>query len=117
MPPAYAIKVLSRTDADDGIGGSSASWEETGTIFGYIDLVTGTDLPTGGTTDNAFINNSTHIAIIPDASGDVVTDANLLEGPNGQVYDVTFVDDPLQIGHHLEIYLRIGGGTSAVSGQ
>jgi len=117
MPPAYAIKVLSRHDADDGIGGSTDTWTEEGTIYGYIDLITGTDLPTGGTTDNAFINNSTHIAVIPDAGGHAVTDNDMLKGPNGQVYDVTFVDDPLQIGHHLEIYLRVGGGTSELPGQ
>jgi len=113
MPPAYAISILSRTESDDGIGGSSSSWSETGKLNGYIDLLSGTDMPTGSN-DNAFVENSTHIAIIP--GGGTVTEENLLKGPDGKVYDVTYVDDPMGVGHHLEIYLRRGGGTDAVSG-
>lgn len=113
MPPAYAIKVWSRSDADDGIGGFSSTWTEARTLYGYIDLLTGTDLPTGSL-DNAFVENSTHVAILPD--GGQVTDEDILEGPDGKKYDVIYVDDPVGVGHHLEVYLRRGGGTDAVSG-
>lgn len=113
MPPPYSIKVLSRTESDDGIGGSASTWAEAGTLLGYIDLMTGTDLPTGST-DNAFIENSTHVAVIPD--GGTVTDDDMLEGPDGKRYDVIYVDDPVGVGHHLEIYLRRGGSTNAIPG-
>lgn len=113
MPPPYTLDVLSRTTSDDGIGGSISSWTVTGKLLGYIDLLAGTDQPTGAL-DNAFVENSTHIAIIP--GGGSATDEQLLRGPNGKVYDITYVDDPLGVGHHLEIYLRLGGGTDGATG-
>lgn len=109
MYPPYDLKVQTPQPTDDGIGGVSSSWVDGATLSGYIDLVTGTDLP-NGTTDNAFIENSTHIAICPEADKSQVTDNDRLVGPDGKVYDVTYVDDPVGIGHHLEIYLRYPGG-------
>ncbi len=111
MYPPYVITVQESSPTDDGIGGKTATWSNSGELLGYIDTVTGTDLPTG-TGDNAFIENSTHVAVIPDGIGAVeVSDKHRLVC-NGRIYDVTYVDDPVGIGHHHEIYLRYSGGVS-----
>lgn len=110
MYPPYEIKVQTRQATDDGIGGVISNWSDKSTLVGYIDLVTGTDLPTG-TTDNAFIRNSTHVAIIPD--GGEVTEDDRIVDPSGRIYDVTYVDDPVGISHHLEVYLRHSGGVTS----
>lgn len=110
MYPPYEMTVQSATETSDGIGGVISTWSDRITLTGYIDMVNGSDLPTG-VTDNAFIENSTHVAIIPDGAPGPVTDKDRIVC-KGRAYDITFVDDPLGIGHHLEIYLRYSGGES-----
>lgn len=111
MYPPYSLKVQTPQTADDGIGGVLTTWADRETLQGYIDLATGTDLP-NGSGDNAFIENSTHIAIVPGGSKTQVSNGDRIVDPDGRVYDVTHVDDPLGVGHHLEIYLRYPGGDS-----
>lgn len=106
MYASYQLKVQTKTAVDDGIGGQTFTWADSTTLRGYLDLVTGTDLP-GGSTGNAYVENSTHLAIIP--GGGTVTEEDRIIGTDGKIYDVTYVDDPVGIGHHLEIYLRHNG--------
>jgi hypothetical protein len=79
-----------------------------GTIEGYIDLLQGTDQPTGAPSANlAFLEESTHIAIIPEVLTDISLDTNSILKNNGKSYEITHVDDPVGAGHHLEIYLKL----------
>lgn len=110
MYPPYDMTVQTNQETDDGIGGITTAWVDGVTLSGYIDMVNGSDLPTG-VTGNAFIENSTHVAIIPDGTPGQVTDNDRIIC-RGRVYDVTFVDDPVGIGHHLEVYLRYSGGAA-----
>lgn len=110
MYPPYDMTVQTRQQTDDGIGGTITTWSDIGTLTGYIDMVNGSDLPTGAA-DNAFIENSTHVAVIPDGKPGRVSDKDRITY-QGRGYDVTFVDDPVGVGHHLEVYLRYAGGES-----
>jgi head-tail adaptor len=106
------FNILSPVTTEDEVGGIVTSWEEAFSVTGHIDLITGSDLPTGGG-DNAFVENSTHIAIITPLPEDTITDAMRLqegdsfgEDENKRVYEITYVDNPVGAGHHLELYLR-----------
>lgn len=99
--PEYAVKGV--TQVDNGIGGFVETSVELFKIKGYLDLLSGDEK----TTNNAFIEESTHI-FITDFRKDINKN-NWLEDINGNRYDITLVDDPVQLHHHLEIYLKFIG--------
>lgn len=90
---------------DDGIGGFIDAWKEFETVYGYIDLVTGTNL---NTVQNAFIEQSTHILIIPEFTQGITDDMRVVDD-NKRYYSITYADDPMGIGHHNEVYCKFGG--------
>lgn len=91
--------------ADDGIGGLDESWGDYKAFDGYIDLMTGTDL---NTQQNAYTEQSTHLAVISDYTPDVSDDMRVVDEA-GRWYSITYVDDPVGVHHHLELYLTYGG--------
>lgn len=94
------------TRTPNGIGGFNESWQDKMIVQGYIDLTTGTNL---NTTQNAFVEQSTHMGIIPKAV-DGITDKMRVVDEQGRWYHINYVDDPMNIHHHLELYLTYGGG-------
>lgn len=84
--------------------GSTEEWAELGEVRGWLDLITGTDLPTGGG-ENAFVEESTHVLITDGIPTLTLTDADRIVS-HGVVFNITYVDDVTQVGDHLEIYLR-----------
>lgn len=90
---------------DDGIGGVVEIWGNFTTLFGYIDLVTGTNQ---NSAQNAILEQSTHLVIIPEYT-DELTDQMRIIDTSGRWYTITYVDDPMGVHHHLEIYCRYGG--------
>jgi len=107
-PQELAIKKPSQTD--DGIGGVELSWGDYITVTGYLDLVTGTDLPTGAG-NNAFVETSTHVLVIPTVPTEPIDDSMRVEDGMARTYDITYVDNPVGVNHHLEVYLRYTGVT------
>ena len=105
---AQPFRIQAETKTPDGIGGFTTDWSDVFNVRGYIDLLTGTDQ---NTQQNAFIELSTHILVIP-TYVDGITDAmRVIDGAN-RSYQITYVDDPVGQHHHLEIYLKFGGITS-----
>lgn len=68
---------------------------------GYIDLIGGSDQQT---LNNAVVAESTHLIMTenvtfkPDIADRIKHE--------GTTYEVTYADNPMERGHHLEIYLR-----------
>lgn len=89
----------------DGIGGHKKGWSPAITVQGYLDLVTGTDL---NPVQNAFVEESTHILIVPDYTPGI-TDKMRIVDQHNRFYLITYVDDPVGVGHHNEIYCKYGG--------
>ena len=90
---------------DDGIGGYSEDWAIYRIVRGYLDLVSGTDL---NTIQNAVIEQSTHMVIIPDfVKG--ITDKMRVIDSDGRWYSITYADDPVGQRHHNELYIKFGG--------
>ena len=97
--------IQAKTQADDGIGGFTEDWSDLKEVFGYLDLVTGTDL---NNVQNAFIEQSTHVLILPEFISWVTADMRIVDSLK-RYYTITYADDPMGIHHHNELYCKFGG--------
>lgn len=100
--PEYSV--WGNTQTDNGIGGFIVKPQELFKIRGYLDLISGDERAT----NNAFIEESTHI-LIADYRKDIKAKDNWILDEEDNKYDITLVDDPLKLHHHLEIYLKFAG--------
>lgn len=93
--------------------GTTETWAVEGGLTGWLDMLTGSDLPSGSG-DNAFVEESTHVLITDGMPATVPTNADrIVTDVLGRVFHVTYVDDVTGVGHHLEIYLRHAGAEAA----
>ena len=107
MYPPREFRIQQRQLSDDEIGGVEEAWSDYMSVEGYIDLQNGSDLPSGSL-NNAWVEESTHILVIPEMPADIIDDSMRVVGGD-RWYDITYVDNPVGIDHHLELYLRYGG--------
>ena len=84
------------------IGEKVKSWVELQTIHGFLDLMNnGKDFATY----NKAMEDSTHIFICDYVS--ISKKATELKAViNGKEYDVTYIDNPMELNRHLEIFLK-----------
>lgn len=92
-------------EQETSIGDFVPVWSDLGTVSGYIDLLAGTDL---NYAQNAIMEQSTHICILPNLHNFEITDKMRLVDDD-KYYSITYVDDPVGQHHHLELYLTFGG--------
>ena len=97
--------IQSKTQADDGIGGFTEDWSDLKEVFGYLDLVTGTDL---NSVQNAIIEQSTHVLILPEFISWVTAEMRIVDSLK-RYYTITYADDPMGVHHHNELYCKFGG--------
>ena len=97
--------IQAKTQADDGIGGFTEDWSDLKEVFGYLDLVTGTDL---NNVQNAIIEQSTHVLILPEFISWVTADMRIVDSLK-RYYLITYADDPMGVHHHNELYCKFGG--------
>ena len=101
------LQVQSENGADE-IGNPVISWEEAGSYPGWLDLVSGNS-PVQNY--NAKISESSHYYITDYyralANQDPEVCRILIDG---KIYDVQWIDDPMGMHEHLEIYLKAVGG-------
>lgn len=74
--------------------------KRTAVFTGYMDMITGTE----AVERLAYLKDSTHVILTKDMT--VKAEAEDKIEVNGKTYDVTYVDDPVNLGHHLEIYVK-----------
>jgi SPP1 family predicted phage head-tail adaptor len=108
MYPPQQLKIQEVTQVPDGIGNFTETWDDLYTVYGYLDLVNGTDLAGA---QNAFVEESTHLLVIPTYQSGVTDKMRVVDG-QGRYYHVNYVDDPVGVHHHLELYLTYGGVTN-----
>ena len=98
-----SFKIMQNEKIDNGI-----DYTETKTIFttvkGYLDRMTGTD---DNKIQDAKVEESTHI-LITDKFVDGITDKMEVVF-NSRLYFIEYVDNVMELNHHLEIYLKYGG--------
>lgn len=100
-----SFEIQQKKQVDDGIGGYIEEWKEFVAVEGYIDLLTGTDQ---NNVQNAFVEDSTHVLIIPDYTPGITDNMRVVDKDN-RYYSITYSDNPVGINHHNEIYLTFGG--------
>lgn len=91
----------------DGLGGNKQTKVSRGTINGWLDMLTGDD---DQQVQKAHIEMSTHVLVVrPKDNGRTIPfvpkKGELMVFNGGKTFVVTYVDDPVGIGHHLEIFL------------
>ncbi|MGQ7452357.1 phage head-tail adapter protein [Streptococcus suis] len=69
-------------------------------FVGYMDMLDGSE----STDKLAYLADSTHVILTKDTTVNAEIDDKI--EVNGKTYEVTYVDDPVNIGHHLEIYVK-----------
>ena len=90
--------------ATNAIGEQIQAWSDSVTLWGWLDLSTGDSRYKF----DAKLQESTHIFITDYTPIDQKpTDKRLKV--NGVVYDVLYIDDPMGLHQHLEIYLKFTG--------
>ena len=102
-----AIIQISAT-TKNAIGESVKAWTDVQTIKGWLDLGSG---DSRYTTYNAKIQESTHVFIADFVPLDSrITAENARAIINGKRYDITLIDNPMELNEQLEIYLKYTGG-------
>lgn len=106
-----AILQVQSENGVDEIGNPVISWEEAGSYQGWLDLVSGNS-PVQNY--NAKISESSHYYITDYyralANQDPEVCRMLIDG---KIYDVQWIDDPMGMHEHLEIYLKAVGGVGS----
>lgn len=100
--------IQTRTTQVNAIGEQVKTWADAVTLKGYLDL-------SGGSaqyqTFNAKIMESTHFFICDyKPLPDTVTAENSRMIIHNKIYQITLIDNPMELNKHLEIYLKYTGG-------
>lgn len=96
-----------QTKIDGGlndIGEQVTQWQTIATPTGFLDM---TGQSTKYTDFAAKVADSTHVFLF-DYQGDIPAE-NLRMIIKGQIYDVLFVDCPMELKYHYELYLKYRG--------
>ena len=100
------IKVVTDTDT----GEQTKEWTTVNTLVGFLDLSSG---------DSRYINynaktqESTHLFVCDYQILDQrvkAENSRIFDAQTGNYYDITLIDNPMELNYHLEFYLRFVGG-------
>lgn len=78
-------------------------WEVVHELDGLMDMITGSDEQTY---QNSLISTSQQVLISEDTSFEVLSTDRIRNPRTGVEFEITYVDDPMELGHHLEIYCK-----------
>ena len=96
------------TPTKNEIGENVPNWTTIQTIQGWLDYLTG---ETSRTNYNAKIQESTHVFVADYVALDPKIEAEkVIMVINNKSYDVTLIDNPMELNAQLEIYLKYVGG-------
>ena len=104
----YGVVQTKTTEGKNAIGEAETVWTDKFTLLGWLGLQNGENKRT---TYNAKIEESTHVFLC-DFNADVyaLADSDTRMILKGNMYDVTFIDNPDELDEQLEIYLKKVGG-------
>ena len=105
MYPPQNYDIMHKRQVDDGIGGYVEDWAVLKSVEGYLDLLQGSDL---NNAQNAFIEDSTHVLVIPQYTTDITDGMRVLASDN-KFYEITYADNPANVNHHNELFCKFGG--------
>ena len=100
--------IQNKTVVTNGIGEQVPEWMTVQTLFGWLDLQAG---GTNYNTYNAKIQDSTHIFLADYVQLDSRIEAEKSRAViDGRAYDITLIDDPMNMHQHFEFFLKYTGG-------
>ena len=99
------LKIKSKVNTKNSIGENVVSWIDYKTIHGFLDFMTET---TGRTNYNSKIVESTHVFICDYVEINKPL-TELKAYCNNKEFDITYIDDPMNLHKHLEIFLKYIG--------
>lgn len=108
MIPIFGNKtaqVQKKTTAKNEYGEAVARWEDVQTLTGFLDMLGGN----ANYTWNSKVVESTHVFIC-DYVPIEVTAENGRMIINGNVYEITYIDNPMELDIQIEIFLKFIGG-------
>lgn len=98
---------MSNGYAQNAIGERVPVWASVGSLWGWLDLQSGSS----DYSNNAKIQQATHIFLCDDCTIDRQTDNKRLI-VNNTIYDILYIDNPMELNAHMEIYLKYVGGVA-----
>jgi SPP1 family predicted phage head-tail adaptor len=99
-----------KTSTKNEYGEGILTWTDVDTLKGFLDLSTG---GATYTTYNSKIVESTHVFVC-DYKELSVNEEEIRMIINNKVYDITYIDNPMELNYHLEFYLKYIGGVQNV---
>lgn len=98
------IRETTKNDIGEGV----KTWTDVQALTGWLDLMSG---DSRYTTYNAKIQESTHLFICDYTPLDAkISPENARMEVDGKTYDITYIDNPMGLNQHLEIFLAYTGG-------
>lgn len=104
-----------KTVTENNIGEQVEAWETIETLTGFLDLMNGDSKYTNY---NAKIQESTHVFICAYKLLDsrIKSDTARIWSPKTQnYYDITLIDNPMELNYQLEFYLKYAGGQNGTN--
>jgi hypothetical protein len=100
------LRLLNRVGGKNSIGEKTQHGTEYMTLTGWLDMASG---DTRFTSFNAAVTESTHIFMCDYKEIGKPEHELIAVDAAGKEYDVSYIDDPMGMHEHLEIYLRYTG--------
>ena len=94
----YLLKTIA--NGENELGQEIFEYKKVAEFIGYMDMLDGNE----STDKLAYLADSTHVILTKDMTVNVEIEDKI--EVNGKSYEVTYVDNPVNIGHHLEIYIK-----------
>lgn len=94
-----------KRQAKNEIGEEVITWEDHKTIHGFMDFMSEA---TGRTNFNSKIVDSTHVFVCDYVDIDKSI-TELMAYHNNKEYEITYIDNPMGLNYHLEIFLKYIG--------
>lgn len=98
-----------KTTEKNEYGERVTAWKDSVSIFGWLDLQTGT---ANYTDTNAKIQDSTHVFICDYQDLDGITAETARMMVEGRYFSIQLIDNPMELNEQLEIYLKYQDGES-----
>lgn len=99
----FEIKREVETDETDELNQPIYDWRTVHTLSGWLDLLTGSDEQQH---QNSLLATSSHIFLTEDTSFEILSTDRILNPRSGIEYEITYVDDVMELSDHLEIYCK-----------
>ena len=94
----YLLKTIAT--GENELGQEIFEHKKVAEFIGYMDMLVGNE----STDKLAYLADSTHIILTKDMTVNIETEDKI--EARGTSYEVTYVDNPVNIGQHLEIYVK-----------